>query len=239
MYFAPDWLMPVGRIFLWKYNLAMRHIPLRLIFALAMATLALTLLYWGLSAPQRVTQLQTIQPKQMQLSAGQSAAVPETRLLTLTYPATIRAGEADQMRLTLEAQKQAQTADLPNVYETYQVLAEARLEMTGMNARPAETVSQPMLPGQRVTFFWSIRPGEVGRFQGTLWLYLRFIPKGGGTEIRQAISAQTVEIESTTFLGLPADAALPIGLAGVFVSALLGFSFFADGLKWLWMKRKR
>jgi hypothetical protein len=217
----------------------MKHIPFRLILAVAIAALAVTLLFWGLTSPQRVTRFQVIQPTQMQLSGGQSAMVPETRLLTFEYPAAIRADESDQMRLTLEVQKQAAAAGLPNAYETHQVLAEAHLDLGGMDARPAGMVSEPMLPGERVTFFWSIHPEEAGKFQGTVWLYLRFIPKDGGPEIRQAISAQTVEIESVTFFGLRAEAALPLGLAGVFISALLGFSFFVDGLKWLFRRMKK
>lgn len=212
-----------------------KRIPLRLILSLIFAALALTLLTWGLTAPQRQTRHQVIRPEQMQLPDGQS--VPETRLLTLDSPITIRNGEADRLRLTVEAQEKAAAVGSANVYKTYQVFAETRLEMTGLTVRPIGTVSEPVLPGQSVSFFWSVRPQETGRFDGTLWLYLRFVPKDGGPEIRQAISSQTVEIESTTFFGLQGETVREVGLIGVFCSAVLGFSYFVDLLRWM-LRRK-
>lgn len=207
---------------------------LRLILAIGIASLSLALFIWSLSDPEQIVQHQVIQPNQMQLAA---AAIPETRLLTLEYPATIRAGESGRMQLTVEVQQTAPAAQIANVYDTHQVIAETHLDMAGMNIRPSGTTSEPMPQGQHVTFYWDVRPGETGRFQGTAWLYLRFIPKDGGAEIRQAISAQTIETESTTFFGLRAAEARPLGLMGIFISSLLGFSFFVDALKWLWQRK--
>lgn len=211
---------------------------LRLIVAISLAALSLTLLIWGIVAPQRTVRRQMIQPGQMQLAdVPSSATVPETRLLTLEYSPNMRAGESDRLQMIVEVQQQAQAAGLPNVYETHQVFAETHLDMGGINVQPSGTISEPMLKGQSVTFFWSVHPAETGHFQGTVWLYLRFIPKAGGPEIRRAISAQTIEIESTSFLGLRSETALPFSIWGIFLSALLGFSFLIDGVKWLLKKR--
>jgi len=143
------------------------------------------------------------------------------------------------VRLTLEAGDQAQAPGIPTIYDNDDVLAEARLEMAGMGVRPADTVSEPLLPGQRVTFFWSVHPSQVGRFTGTLWFYLRFVPKNGGPERRQAILAQNIEIESSALFGLQAETARWLGLAGIFISSLFGFSFFIGAFKWLWKKMRR
>jgi hypothetical protein len=220
------------------------RIPLRLTLAIAVTALSLTLLAWSLPPPTRAIRRQSIQPTQMQLPtplavATQSVAqplpaVPETRSLSVDYPPAIRAGEADLVRLTVEMDKQV--VGIPNVYDTHDVLAEARLEMGGIQVRPPDTVSEPLLPGQSVTFFWSVQPNETGRFKGTLWFYLRFVPKNGGPETRQAISAQEIEIESTTLFGLRAEAARGLGLAGAFFSTLLDLPFLIDALKWLWKK---
>lgn len=211
----------------------MIRIPIRLILSIAVTALSLTLLIWSFTTPERIVRHQVIQPKQMQVSA---AAVPETRLLTLEYPAAIRADESDRLQLTVKMQEKTAAAGISNAYETYQVLAETRFDMAGMNVRPAGAVSEPMLPGQNVTFFWSVRPGEVGKSQGTVWLYLRFIPKDGGPEIRQAISAQAIEIESTTFFGLRTESALPLGMLGIFIGVILGFSYFVNGIRKLTTK---
>lgn len=214
----------------------MIRIPLRLLVAVALTALGLALLIWSFSAPERIVRRRVILPKQMMVAG---AAMPETRRLILEYPATIRAGEADRLRLDFEVQENATDAGIVNAYETYQVIAESRLEMAGMNLRPAGSVSEALLPGQRVTFFWSVRPDEVGKTQGTVWLYLRFIPKAGGPEIRQPISAQTIEIESTTFLGLRAEAATVLGVMGLLIGVALSFSFLVDGIKWILKKNNR
>jgi hypothetical protein len=96
-----------------------------------------------------------------------------------------------------------------------------------------------MFPGQKITFFWSIQPQAVGKYKGTVWLYLRFIPKDGSPESRRAISAQLVEIEAVTFYGLKADTARWLGLVGTTLSAVVGFPFFKDIVKWLFSRRKK
>ena len=206
----------------------MSRLPIRLILTIVLAALSLTLLTWGLSPPARSAYRQSVQPAR--------SGLQEVRLLDLDVPVTIRAGEVDQVHLTLEPGALAQLASDPDVYTTHDVLAEARLDLEGMEISPLGTISEALFPGQRVTFFWSVRPSEVGRFKGTAWFYLRFVPKNGGPERRQAISAQAIEIESSTLFGLQAEPARQLGLAGVFISSLLGFSFLMDALKWL---RKR
>lgn len=181
----------------------------------------------------------------------QLPAVPERRMLTLDFPPFIRAGDSDVIRLTLEVDAQGnltptasaagnviqgQVVSIPNVYNTHNVLAEARLDMAGMEVRPADTVSQPLLPGQSAIYFWSVRPTDAGKYRGTVWLFLRFVPKDGGAESRQAISAQVIEIESTALFGIQAGAARWLGVAGTFLSSVLGLPFLEEALKWLWKR---
>jgi hypothetical protein len=179
--------------------------------------------------------------------------VPETRLLTLEFPPAIRAGDSDVVRLTLAVDTQGnltptvsaagdvirgETVSIPNVYQTHNVLAEARLDMAGMDVRPADTVGEPLLPGQSATFFWSVRPAEVGNYRGTVWLFLHFVPKDGGQESRQPLSAQPIEIEATSLFGIPAGTARWLGVAGTFLSSVLGLPFLEQALRWL-LKRVR
>src|SRR6185436_1663553 len=131
---------------------------------------------------------------------------------------------------------QGQAVSIPNVYDTHNVLAEARLDMAGMEVRPAETVSQPLLPGQSATYFWSVRPVDVGKYRGTVWLFLHFVPKGAGEESRQALSAQVIEIESTALFGIQSGPARWLGVAGTFFSSLLGLPFLEEALKWLFKR---
>ncbi|MFH1907855.1 MAG: hypothetical protein ABIL11_10830 [Chloroflexota bacterium] len=180
--------------------------------------------------------------------ANMQPAIQESRRLTLEWPPVIRAGDADTVRLTLEVDDRGnltptaeieghitrgQTVFIPNVYDTHNVVAEARLDLAGLQVVPSETASQPLRPGQRVTFYWSVRPLEAGKFRGVVWFYLRFVPLLGGPESERAISAQTIEIEAVSFLGLKAGPARLLGAAGAFLCSVLGLPFLEDSLRWL------
>jgi hypothetical protein len=181
-------------------------------------------------------------------------AINETRRLTLEYPPEIRLGDTDVVRLTLEVNDlgnitptaqiegnlvTGNTVEIPNLYDTHNVTAEARFDMAGPLITPSELISEPLLPGQSVTFYWSIRPQEAGNYRGTVWLSLRFVNKLNGEETSKVLSAQQVQIEATTFLGLKADTARAAGGVGSIVAGILGFPFADDILKFLWGRVKR
>jgi hypothetical protein len=181
-------------------------------------------------------------------------AIPERRRLTVEFPPQIRAGDSDLVRLTLEVddlgnltptaeiggnQIEGGVVEIPNLYETHQVIAEARFDIAGLEVRPAELVSEALLPGNSVTFRWSVRPPEVGLYRGTIWLYLRFVDKQTGEESQKTISAQMVEIESVNFLGFSGEFARTTGLIGSVVGTIIGFPFFEDMVKFLFKRRNK
>ena len=181
-------------------------------------------------------------------------ALPERRFLTLEFPPRIRAGDSDIVRLTLEADDlgnltptaetignvvTGQIIEVPNLYETHQVIAEARFDIAGMEVRPSELISVPISQGQSAVFYWSIRPQEVGHYRGTIWLYLRYVDKLTGEETRKTVSAQLVEIEAVNFLGLSANLARVTGMAGSVIGMVLSLPFFETLLKVLVRKTGR
>ena len=181
-------------------------------------------------------------------------AIPERRRLTLEFPPRIRAGDSDLVRLTLEVDDlgnltptaelggnviEGEVVEIPNLYESHHVIAEARFDMAGMEVRPAELVSEPLAPGNSVTFRWSVRPQDVGVYRGTIWLYLRFVDKQTGAESQKTVSAQLVEIEAVNFLGLSGQFARTTGIIGSVVGTIIGFPFFEDILKYLFKRRNR
>lgn len=183
-----------------------------------------------------------------------SPAIQESRRLTLEYPPEIRLGDTDVVRLTLEVDDlgnitptaqiegnlvTGNTVEIPNLYDTHNVTAEARFDMAGPLITPTDLISEPLLPGQSVTFYWSIRPQEAGNYRGTVWLSLRFVNKLNGEETQKVLSAQQVQIEATTFLGLKADTARAAGGIGSIVAGILGFPFADDVLKFLWRRVRR
>ena len=175
-------------------------------------------------------------------------ALPEKRFLSLEFPPRIRAGDSDIVRLTLEADDlgnftpTAETSgnvitgkvvEVPNLYETHQVIAEARFDIAGMDVRPSDIISTPISQGQAAVFYWSVRPQEVGHYRGTIWLSLRYIDKLTGEETRKTVSAQIVEIEAVNLLGLPANLVRATGMAGSVIGMVLSIPFFESLLKFL------
>jgi hypothetical protein len=87
---------------------------------------------------------------------------------------------------------------------------------------PAAVISQPLLPGQAVTFYWSVSSDDVGVYRGTVWLYLRFLPLDGSPASERPLSAQIVEIETVNLLGLSGAPARILGGAGMLLGGMLG-----------------
>lgn len=185
-------------------------------------------------------------------------AIPESRRLTLEFPPVMRTGDSTRIRLQLEVDDQGnitptavvegnvvtgEVIEIPNLYETHLVVAEARLDMAGMEVQPPGTISEPLTPGKSVTFYWSVRPEDSGRYEGAAWLHLRFIPMtdiNGEQESRIPISVQFLEIEAESFLGfLNGGTARGIGALGSLIGSVLGFPFVDDFAKWVWGKLRR
>ena len=181
-------------------------------------------------------------------------AIPEMRRLTLEYPPKIRTGDSDIVRLTLEVDASGNitptavingnvvTGDvitIPNLYETHHVIAEARFDIAGLQVSPPDLSSQTLSPGQSIMFFWSIRPNETGIYRGTVWLFLRFVDKVSGEESQKAVSAQMVEIEAVNLFGVSVGVVRVAGGLGSVIGAVVGFPFFEDIVKYLFLRRKK
>jgi len=181
-------------------------------------------------------------------------AIPERRRLTVEFPSQMRAGDSDLVRLTLEVDElgnitptaqiggniiTGKVVEVPNLYESHHVIVETRFDIAGMEVRPAELVSEPLSPGNSVTFYWSIRPPEAGDYRGTIWLYLRFVDKQNGEESRKTVSAQIVEIKAVNLFGLSGNFGRTIGVVGSVVGTVIGFPFLEDILKFILKKRSK
>jgi hypothetical protein len=183
-----------------------------------------------------------------------SPAILQPYLLSLEWPGTIRMGDSDVIRLTLEVDENGritptaefaghvttgQAVVIPDVYATDNVIAEARLELAGVQIDPAGLTSQQLARGQSVTFFWSIHPGSEGHYRGVAWFYLRYVPLDGGSESEQPLAALPVEFEATSLFGLKAGPARILGAVGALAGSILGVPFLEDVLRWLWKRFRR
>jgi len=180
-------------------------------------------------------------------------AILERRRITLEFPPQIRVGDSDRVRLTLEVDDSGnivptaeiegnvvtgEVVEIPNLYETHHVIAEAKFDIAGMQVSPSEIFSQTLSQGQSVTFYWSVRPQETGVYRGTIWFYLRFVDNVSGEESQKTVSAQLVEIEAVSLMGIPTGLVRMFGGVGSVVGAIIGFPFFEDIVRFIFGKRK-
>lgn len=189
--------------------------------------------------------------------AGPEASAPggaiEQRLLVLEWPDRIRVGDAQVIRLSLDVedgndlaetpkspsdQVRSESVEIPGIYETHHVLAEARLDMAGMEYLPSGKITEALLPGKPAIFLWSVRPNQLGAYEGTVWLHLRLIPKSGGEETRQVLSAQIIAIEAVNFLGLGGAGARVFGAVGVALGSILSLDRIIKWFFGLFTNRK-
>ena len=189
---------------------------IRLILSILFIAVSLPLLVWGFWPPRRETVILPLLP------ADGMPSLPEARTIHLTFSPVMRAGDAQIVELNLSADGEAGDASL---YEEYNVIVEARLDLPFANVRPAEVVSTALAEGGGATFYWEVNPREAGDLRGTVWLYLRLVPKAGGEETRQPVSAQLIGISSKSVLGRTGSEARVLGVIGLIVGLALGIPF--------------
>jgi hypothetical protein len=183
-------------------------------------------------------------------SAELMPVVPETRRLTLEYPLKIKAGAgSDVIRLTLEVDAlgnitptanvegnivEGEVIEFPNLYDTHYVTAEAQFDIAGLEVKPTGITYQPLKPGEKLDFYWSISAQNVGTYRGTIWLYLNFESISSGEKSRIPVSAQVVEIEAVDLFGFSVNFVRTSGVVGSVLGIIVGFPFFEDIVKAIW-----
>jgi hypothetical protein len=188
----------------------------QLVLAAMFLFVSIPLLVWGFWPPRRETVTVPLV-----LPAGMPS-LPETRTIRLTFSPRMRAGDSQIVELNVTAEGDAADG---GAYENYNVIAEARLDLSLAEVRPADTVSAALVEGGGATFYWEVNPREEGVLRGTVWLYLRFVPKAGGEETRQPVSAQLVEVRSKSLLKRTGTEARVAGTVGFIVGLALAVLF--------------
>jgi hypothetical protein len=169
------------------------------------------------------------------------AGILERRRIILQNPRKMQSGEQGEIKLSIvvdpaepgegngiEAGDGIEVSDpaWEDIYDAYNVMAEARLELFGMVADPVDTVTQPMRLGKPVIFNWQINAGSTGEKLGMVWLHLRFVPHDGGEAQDRTVFAHRVEIQVTDFLGMDRNTIRMVGFGGVFLGlGLSGYRF--------------
>lgn len=189
---------------------------------------------------------------ELQAGATPQPQLLERRLLMLEWPQTMREKDSDLIMLSItmdesvlatptlaipEPNDEGTPVQIPDLYETHNVFAVARLDMVGLEA-DRNDMREPLRPGQPVTFYWSVRASEAGRYRGVVWLHVEMVPKDGGSIDEILLLARPIEINAVTVLGMPGDLARILGMLGVLASTVIGYPFIQ---KWIesWQNRKK
>ncbi len=196
---------------------------------------------------QSINPLPTLTP-----NATPQPQLLERRLLVLEWPQTMREKDSDLIVLSITMDESGRVTptvaipepndedlpvEIPDLYETHNIVAIARLDMAGLDADRSE-MREPLRPGRTVTFRWSVRAAEAGRYRGVVWLHIEMVPKAGGEVEEILLLARPIEINAVTVLGMPGDLARILGMLGVFISTVIGYPFIQ---KWIenWQKRRQ
>jgi len=148
--------------------------------------------------------------------------------LELTWPAWMRARDAGVVRLVLRAEQENESGDdLAGALGAANRLVESRLEAAGLMSVPAGEVIEPLLPGKRAIFYWSVLPEQRGEIEAVIWVNLRSPAAESGEAGSQAIqqslllTAQKIPIRTFDLFGLDGRAARLSGGVGVFIGIVI------------------
>jgi hypothetical protein len=235
----------------------MKSIKIRWVVGLVIALLSISMLVWGfwpLPMESRIIQILPAEmlPPHPEEYTEEALGFPEPRILVTEWPSIVRIGDSAPIRMVIRPAEPGipgstidqQTGQVPadviseqNPAETYQTVAQARLELDKMEYRPTGVISEALLPGKSARFSWSVRSSDEGFYPGTMWLHVKYIPRSGGEELRKVISAQTIDIRADEFLGLSGNSARILGAIGLVLGAMIGLDIFALIPKWLSSKK--
>jgi len=209
-------------------------------FMIALSASLIGWSYWPLGADENQV---FINPDNMILSGANDPqpAVLEFRTLSTFWPRSVRIGDSGVVRLDFSLDpvmhQSIGNPQLVDVYDLYNVLVDVRLEMPGAVVAPPGLFSQPLRPGQNITFNWRIYPNDVGQVSGTLWVYLRFVPRDMGEQEQVLIAVKQFKVESFALFGLGVGVVRVIGGIGFVLSIILSLPFVDRGLRGLFVKR--
>jgi hypothetical protein len=176
--------------------------------------------------------------------------VIEKRVVELEWPAGMKLGESDVIRLTLNPDREGYlvTAEFPEhatqsaplrVQRTpgYTLYGVARLDGVGFNVAPAGNQEYSLPENEAVTWRWSLSPKTTGQQRISISLVLRWEPEPGiNGPVRESLAfTRGLNIPVTSFFGLTRSQA---GTAGFF-SLIAGGLCCLFGLSWRGIRPRR
>ena len=216
------------------------------------------MLLWGVWPPDReVATLHPISASEGFLRSDNSRVpvnddltriVSNSTVVVLDYPTSVRVGDSEEVHLRVgfdAPEGRTFLTPLPQdasggATETnradpasWAVVVEALLDLPGARVRPNETISEALIPGQAAEFVWTVTVADGHQHRGTAWTRLLVNNKESWEQERSTISAQTLQIEGHTLLGVSGALARLIGGIGLAGGALFALPAFEATLRGL------
>jgi hypothetical protein len=166
----------------------------------------------------------------------------ESRTVELEWPARLRLGDSDVLRLSLipsqdgyQAQAefdehQVQTRPAPLKHRPgYSLIGIARLDGIGFAVSPAGEQARMVPPGETVTWRWSLAARQAGQQRLTISLTLRWEPEPGVTgPVSESLAFdRSLDVQVDSILGMTQTQAMGAGVAGLLLGGMLGAAALA------------
>lgn len=205
---------------------------------------SLAILLWGIWPISQATRAVRVHLPDSSIIPDRSGGADIDRNLILTWPTRLRVGDRGLIQLSIEEagasrvahgeesglQSNLQVLDENSIRsKASNILAEGRLEISGMIAVPAGEVYETIGEDGRAVFFWRARPGRAGIFDGFVWLHLNSVVPGesqgaeSNMQSRVLLSAQRIQMVADDLFGLDGATARLLGTGGVVIACLLLF----------------
>jgi hypothetical protein len=210
------------------YNQSSMWKKIRLLLSFCLLAISIGLILWSVLPAQHLVEVQSIQANLEGLyeSGEKQPRLAENRQVRMEWPASVRIADKAGIRLVFENIKETSSSielnsGFYNIYERYNIMAEAKVEAAGLTIEPANPTRVSMPPGQPVHFKWVISTQKSGIYYGKVWLSLRFLPLDGSTPIQEPVYVNDLELIVNSMMGLSGSMARLVGgLCGV-ISILL------------------
>jgi hypothetical protein len=234
------------------YNISMRLTVGRRLIGIVLLAFSLALLAWGLTKGKTLVRTVEITPQEMALAGIGDEGYQKARLIRLSWPAKLHAGDAGSLHLSFDLATQpgeesaatqpaegAAQVDNQGLDQYHQIELQSHLDLPGVEFSPTGEVSQALLPGEKAVFLWNLRPREAGTYSGKVWLHLQSSPRATSPQSRMVLTAQRFEIEVEEFMGLNGTQARAIGSLGVVIGAFLSLDGAVNQLlRWIENRRQ-
>ncbi len=224
------------------YNLGLMLKKIRRTMAIVLLLISIVFILWAALPNRYQRAVQSIPPSMMAIpqngEVGSMLSIP-ARQVVLEWPESMRIGEDETLTLVFEP---AQMDDNPssqgtgyaNIYTRYNLMAEARYDVAGVNLVPANPTRESMPSGQPVKFSWEVKADQVGSYDGTMWLTLRYLPLDGSHVVQVPVYVREISIHSASLFGLSESMAYLLGGVGTLTAAILVYDDLVNLVrKWI------